>query len=271
MFPQPRGLMLVPLALVLAGCPRPALDFGKDGEAKSAEEVLKRVALAESTVVALKGDGKLYVDAPQGKGSVGLYVAVSHPALIHIEQLDFFNRPQGVLVTDGKDFGLYDAREAKYYRGPASPMNLARFLPVVLPPAELAALMLGRAPRIPPEASELTVDPQLGVYVVTLRRGGVTQTLHVKPPSHRVVKSAVQGANAYDVEFGDIADYGAVTLPKFARLSAPTAKTTVELTWKDVTLNEPPDLTLFDLSPPEDVPVVEVDAMGNPREAPAQP
>lgn len=271
MFPQPRGLLLVPLALVLAACPRPALDFGKDGEAKSAEEVLKRVALAESTVVALKGDGKLYVDAPQGKGSVALYVAVSHPALIHIEQLDFFNRPQGVLVTDGKDFGLYDAREAKYYRGPASPMNLGRFLPVVLPPAELAALMLGRAPRIPPETSALVVDAQLGVYVVTLKRGGVTQTLHVKPPSHRVVKSEVQGANAYDVEFGDIADYGAVTLPKFARLSAPTAKTTVELTWKDVTLNEPLDLTLFDLSPPEDVPVVEVDAQGVPREAPAQP
>jgi hypothetical protein len=90
----------------------------------------------------------------------------------------------------------------------------------------------------------------------------------VKPPSNRVVKSTVTGVRAYDVEFSDIADYGAVTLPKRIQLVAPSAKTTVELTWKDVTVNEPPDLTLFDLSAPEDVPVIEVDELGNPRPAP---
>jgi hypothetical protein len=199
---------------------------------------------------------------------VGLFVAVAHPAYIHIEQLDFFNRPQGVLVTDGKDFGLYDAKEAKYYRGPASPANLARFLPLVLPPAELASLMLGRAPRLPPETSTLAVDERLGVYVLTLTRGPVTQVLHVRPPSNRVVKSTVAGLRAYDVEFSDIAAYGAVTLPRRIQLVAPSAKTTVELTWKDVTVNEPPDLTLFDLSAPEDVPVVELDEEGNLRHAP---
>jgi hypothetical protein len=269
MIPRPRALALPPVvALLLLGCPRPHLEFGDDGEARSPEELLRRVAQAEAQVVALKGDGKLYVDSPQGKGSVGIFVAVAHPAYIHIEQLDFFNRPQGVLVTDGKDFGLYDAKEAKYYRGPASPANLARFLPLVLPPAELASLMLGRAPRLPPETSTLAVDERLGVYVLTLTRGPVTQVLHVRPPSNRVVKSTVAGLRAYDVEFSDIAAYGAVTLPRRIQLVAPSAKTTVELTWKDVTVNEPPDLTLFDLSAPEDVPVVELDEEGNLRHAP---
>jgi len=272
MFPQRCAAALLPLLVLgLAGCPRVPLDFGKGGEARTPEELLKRIAQAEAQVVAIKGDGKLFVDAPQGKGSVALFVAVSHPALIHIEQLDFFNRPQGVLVTDGAQFGLYDAKDGKYYRGPASPQNLGRFLPVVLPPAELAALMLGRAPRLPPESSDLSFDDQRGVYVLTLKRGGATQTLHVKPPSNRVVKSTVTGLAAYDVEFSDITDYGALTLPRRALLSAPSAKTTVELTWKDITVNEPPDLTLFDLSPPEDIPVVEVDAQGVPREAPVQP
>jgi hypothetical protein len=255
----------------LLGCPRGPINFGKDGEARTAEELLKRVAQAESQVVTIKGDGNLFVDSPQGKGSVALFVAVSHPAYIHIEQLDFFNRPQGVLVTDGKSFGLYDAKEGKYYRGPASPANLARFLPVVLPPEELAALMLGRAPRLPPDDAELSVDDKLGVYVLTLKKGGVTQTLHVQPPSNRVVKSTVTGIAAYDVEFSDIADYGALTLPKHAKLTAASAKTTVELSWKDLAVNEPPDLTLFDLSPPEDIPVIDVDAQGAPREPPLKP
>jgi hypothetical protein len=38
----------------------------------------------------------------------------------------------------------------------------------------------------------------------------------------------------------------------------------VELTWKDVTLNEAPDLSMFELEAPEGVPVVELDAQGKP-------
>jgi hypothetical protein len=267
MLPPRHALVALPLvAAVLCGCPpRPVLDFGRDGEAKSADELLKRVALAESQVVALKGDGALYIDAPQGKGSVGLFAAVAHPAWLHLEQLDFFNRPQGVLVTDGTDFGLYDAKEGRYYRGPASPANLGRFLPIVLPPEELVALMLGRAPRITAESTSLSVDPALGVYVLTLRRGPVTQVLHVQPPSHRVVKSTVQGARAYDLELSDLRDSGSVTLPRRVRLVAADAQVTVELTWKDVALNEAPDLTLFERTAPDDVPVTEVDERGVPR------
>ena len=52
-------------------------------------------------------------------------------------------------------------------------------------------------------------------------------------------------------------------------LSAREASTTLELLYKDVTVNEAPDLTLFDQSPPENVPVIEVDETGKPRQAAA--
>jgi len=260
---------LVPLALLLSACPVHHIEFGPQGEAKNPAELLKRVALSESTVVGLKGDAKLNVDSPQGKGSVTLFVAVQHPAYLHIEQLDFFGRPQGVLVTDGETFGLYDSQSGQYFKGPASPPNLARFLPVVLPPRELAALLLGRVARVPAEDGEMSMDDKKGVYVLTLKNGPVTQRLEIEPPSYRVVKSTVTGVRAYDVEMGDIADYGAVTLPKRIVLDAPSAKTRVELVYKDVSVNEPPDMTLFDMEPPEDVPVVEVDAAG--RTVPSAP
>lgn len=48
-------------------------------------------------------------------------------------------------------------------------------------------------------------------------------------------------------------------------LSVPTRKVRLELEWKEFTLNEPPDANLFDLSAPENVPVIEVDAAGQPR------
>ena len=260
---------LIPVCLLIQACPpRLPVDFGKAGEAKSPAELLKRIDLAETTVVGVKGDGKLYVDTPRGKGSVAIFVGVQDPASVHLEQLDFFGKPQGVLVTDGKQFGLYLAEENRYYRGPASAANLARFLPVVLPPEELAALLLGRVPRMPAESQELRFDDQQGLYVLTLHRGAATQTLVVQPPSHRVIKSVVQGVRAYDVELGELTAFGGVTLPKKLILDVAQAKTHVELTYKDVTVNEPPDASLFDPTPPEGMPVVEVDEKGVPREAP---
>jgi hypothetical protein len=269
--PQRAALLLVPLLAALSGCPRVKVDLGKDGAPTSADDLLRRIGTAESQIFAVKGDGRLVVDSPQGKGAVTIFAAVSHPAFIHLEQLDFFGRPQTVFVTDGTSFGLYDAQQGKYFRGPATAPNLSRFLPVVMPPTELASVMLGRAPRIQSQSREMRFDDALQVFVLMLKRGDVTQYLHVQPPSYRVVKSWAEGITAYELAFSDIAAPNpGVTLPKVAALEVAVAKTKLELTWKDITVNEAPDLTLFDLEPPEGVAVVEVDASGNPRQPPPQ-
>lgn len=266
MLPQRFSPLLISVALILTGCPKRIADFGKDGEPKSAEELLQRINVAESQIYALKGDAKLVVDSPQGKGSVALFAAVVHPAYVHIEQLDFFNRPQSMFVTDGTRFGLYMAQEGKYYRGPATPANLSRFLPLVMPPAELAAVMLGRAPRIPADSLEMRFDDKKQQLVLVINRGKVRQTLFVQPPSYRVVSSTAENLNAYALDFEDLSTENGVTLPRHATLDARSAKTKVELVWKDVAVNEAPDMTLFDFEPPDEIPVVEVDANGAPRE-----
>jgi hypothetical protein len=253
-----------PLILVgLSACPKlPPLDYGVDGPARDAADLLKRIEVAETQVISVKGDAKLVIDSDQGKGSVSLFVAVLHPARLHIEQLDFFGRPEGVLVTDGEQFGLYDGKERKYFRGPASPQNLARFLPIALPPRELAALMLGRVPRLQAESSTMSVDEASRSYQLTLRRGPITQRLNVSTGTHRITRSRVEGADLYAVDSDALTSFGAATLPRRIVLEAPRAKLTVELLYKDITVNEPPELTLFELEPPEGVPIVEVQANG---------
>ncbi|MBX7116548.1 MAG: DUF4292 domain-containing protein [Myxococcaceae bacterium] len=249
-------------ALWLMGCPKRPLDLGPEGEARSAAELLKRIAVAESQVVSMKGDAKLRVESPGQNGTVTLFVAVTHPAYVHLEALGFFNQPQAVLVSDGEKFGMYDAQTQRYYRGPATAANMGRFLPVVLPPDELAALMLGRSPRIPAEETEMSFDAEAGVYWLTLKRGGVVQKLTVQPPSYRVVKSEVTGMQAYNSRFEDIEDVGPATYPRRVVLEVPGQSIRVELNYKDVTVNEAPDLTLFEMSAPANVPVVDVDAQG---------
>lgn len=259
MLAQRPAYLFLPVALLLTACPPKRVEFGRDGEPKSAEDLLARIEQVEAQITSIKGDAKLFVDSPQGKGSVTLFVGVAQPSLVHIEQLDFFGRPQGVFVTDGERFGLYQAAENTYFRGPATAPNLGKFLPVVMPPSELAAVMLGRAPRIAHESLSMRFDDQ--VFVLTLQKGSVKQTLHVQPPSYRVVKSTVEGIDAYELAFSDL---DGQNFPKTVFLKAPKAKTSVELSLKSVTLNEPPDLTMFELQAPEDIPVVEVDGSGFP-------
>lgn len=265
MFPERAAALLVPSLLFLTGCPRLPVNFGPQGEAHTAREVLKRVELAESSVISIKGDARLGIDAPSGKGSVTLFVAVAHPNLMHLEQLDFFGRPQGVLVTNGERFGLYDAQAGKYFRGPATATNLGRFLPVVMPPGELVALLLGRVPRVDTDELKLRFDDQRGGYEVTLTKGPITQTVVVKPPEDRVVKSSVVGLNAYDLDLGEVTALGGGgSFAKRVQLTFAHAKTSVELTWKEFEVNQPADLSMFELEAPEGVPVVEVDAQGRP-------
>src|SRR5579871_6942389 len=104
------ALML--MGALLAGCPK-RIEFGPEGEVKDPAALLKLIQGAEESILTLKGDSSLKVKSPDANGSVTLFVAVSRPALIHFETIDFFGRPQAVLVSDGKRFSLFNAQEGK--------------------------------------------------------------------------------------------------------------------------------------------------------------
>jgi hypothetical protein len=265
-----RALAAIFLAIVLSGCPK-RIEFGPEGLIEDPDTLFELTSQAQANVVTLQGDAKLRVDSPQASGTLSMFVAISRPGLLHLETFDFFNRPVAALVSDGQRFGLYQTEGNVFYQGPASPENVSRFLPVVLPSEELVAVMLGQVPFIPAERKTLELDRDEGVYVLKLYRGGVTQTLHVHTRFHRVVRSEVRGVPGYDLSFDDLKPQGGsgAVFPKEVKLMAKVAETELRLRYSDVTLNAPPDLTLFELTPPEGARVVEVDARG--REIPPVP
>lgn len=259
--------------LVLAaasGCVR-RIEFGARGEITDPRELLAAVSKAEAQVYGVSGEAKAKVRTAQGKGVATIFVAVTHPSLLRMETLDFFGRPTSVLVCDGKSFGLYQADEQRYYTGPASPVNVSRLLPVVLSVEELTALLLGRAPRLPVETGELSVDLEARAYKLLLQKGEVRQTLWIDPVRTRVLKSEVRGASAYDLEFSALEAVGEGSYPRKVILKVPASDSELELTYKDVQVNGAPDLTLYELAAPANVPVVEVDAQGNVAPAPSAP
>jgi len=243
-------------ALLFCGCPK-QIDFGKDGEPKDAQELLQRVAWAERQVSSIKGDAKLKIDSARGKGSVSLFAAVNDPAQLHLETLDFFGRPTGSFISDGKTFGLYDANQGKYFTGPATAQNVGRFVPIAMSPLELSALLLGRAPRLPDAEASMSFDAKAGLFELTLKRESVTQHLSVQPPSYRVVKSRVEGVKAYDLDFDDIQAVGSLTYPRKVLLEAGGEK--LELNYKDISINETLEESMFEQTPPANIPVVPVE------------
>jgi Domain of unknown function (DUF4292) len=260
------------LSLLCTGCPK-RIDFGPRGEVKDPAALLALVREAEGKVATLQGESRLRIDSPDAKGTVTLFGAIARPGMLHLETLDFFGKPLAVLVSDGRRFGMYQAQEGRYYRGPATPENLSRFLPVVIPGEELVSLMLGQAPRLAVTPVDVSTDAEAGGYLLTLEGelpgpGGTpvkaTQVLTVHPVHYRVLRSVVRGVSAYDLSFSDFRQSGAVTFPRRAELEAASARTTLVLSYTDVTLNGPPDLTMFELAAPEGVPVVDVDEKGRP-------
>ncbi|WP_415835830.1 DUF4292 domain-containing protein, partial [Corallococcus soli] len=250
-----RAAAAIFLALLCSACPK-RLEFGPEGRIEDAQTLYQHVQQRQGQVVTLEGDSKLRVDSPQGSGTLSTFLSVTRPGLIHLETYDFFNRPVASLVSNGARFGVYQAQGNTYYQGPASPENVSRFLPIVLPSEELVAVMLGQVPLLPPESMTLALDEKERVYVLTLVRGAATQTLRVDPRHLRVVKSEVRGVPGYDLAFEDFKQRGELLFPGKVILTADQADTRLELRYTEITLNGRPDLTLYELTPPEGARVV---------------
>jgi hypothetical protein len=251
-------IFLLPLSL---GCPK-RIVFGPEGEISDARTLLSLTDQVEARAAAVKGEGKLKISSPKGGGTVGLFVAAARPALLHLETLDFFGRPQSVLVCNGKRFALLSTQEGKFYEGPASPQNVSRFLPIVLPPEELVDLLLGQVPRLPDPAPVLALDRKAGEYRVTLHAASATQELRIDPRFHRVLVSDVTGVESYDATTSGFDEASPSAFPHRIGLKVPSAAAALELQYKDVEVNEPVDSSLFTLEPPPNVPRVEVDERG---------
>ncbi len=250
--------LFIALGMLLSACPKRVPSFGALGEPKSADELLVRVVATENTVYSVESLGKLFADTPEGKGSVGLFVAALHADKLHAEQLDFFNQPQRLLKTDGQVFVLYEIAEQRQLRGKPTVENMARFLPIALPVAELVGVLLGRIPRIPHDTADMRFDSVTNTFQLTLKRGAVTQVLDIATPSYRVEKSTITGVNAYDVECTEGQDDKGQSFCQRVKITTANRKTTLEVMLPEAKVNGTIDLTLFDTTPADGVKIMEL-------------
>ncbi len=260
---------LVPLAAAalasLAACPRvPPADLSRDPSL-----LLGEVRGAQARVQAVRGSARVKIDSPGLSGTVTEFAAAEKPDRVRLETLDFFGNPAAVLTADRGVFAFLDARAGVFYRGEATPENVSRLLPFVLPVEELVTILCGSAPLLPGTPLEVSVSD--GLLLLTIGRGDTGQQLaigeraaiewsRVRRTVHGEGGATSEIAPAYDLEFDDFRRQSDVRFPNEIKLDAPAGRAHIRLAWReDVEVNGRLDAGLFRLRPPPGARVVDLE------------
>lgn len=254
--------------LLLVSCARvPPANLSRD-----AEGLLVQVRTAQDRVQRVRGSARVRIESPGGSGTVTEFVAAEKPDRVHLETVDFFGNPAAVLVAAEGRFHFLDLRENVLYRGEATPENVSRLLPVLLPIEELVTILCGSAPII--DGAPLDARVSGGQLLLTIGRGALGQRLAVgdaaSVESSRVRLSEIapdgtrrETAPAYDLEFESFRTRSGIRFPDELHLDAPGAKAHVDMIWRDdLEVNARLDPALFKLEPPRGIRVVELGSDG---------
>jgi hypothetical protein len=170
------------------------------------------------------------------------------------------------LATDGTTFSFFDAHKNELSRGPACPDNAASLIRIPLAPPDVAALLLGDAR--PP-------DGAVPDNSVAWQNGG--DQLLLRAPDGRIVAYTFRGGDAdralvavagldragktlWRAAFEDMETVGGVRLPSTIRFAERDASfdDSVEIKFKDRTLNTSPPPNAFTLDVPAGAKVIDV-------------
>lgn len=225
--------------------------------------LLVQVEGAAARVERVQGDARVRVAGGGMRGTIPAFIAAEKPDRLRIEGRDFFGNPVAVLVTAEGRLALYDARERTFYRGAATPQNLALLVPLPLEPAELVSILCGTPPLV---GEAVRAEPGRGYVTLELRSGGRATLLRVGAGAavQWAALSGGAGAPDHQVRFGDFRHdlVAGARFPAAISLWSETPKVELELAWSEVEPNAALDATLFRLVAPAGVREVDLDEGG---------
>ncbi len=241
-------LVCLATLLLLAGCaglrppppPRAVL---------SPDEALAQLQARQQSIRSFQGKGRITLLSPEQNYSGTGLVAGRLPEALKADVLDFLGRSLLSFASDGREVQVFIPREGKIFRGPASPRNLAAFIPpgVTLPQA--VRLLVGALPLSVGVPLRKEFDPAQGLYVFqwTNPQGGLQERLGLDQELHPV-KEEWYGEDGNLRFTAELAEYGSISPFLPGKITVRTEKPRVELrlAYKDLLLN--PDLKPSDLA-----------------------
>jgi outer membrane lipoprotein-sorting protein len=238
------------------------------------DELHDPIEVFEATLTRLEqidtGRIRAWLEVFGGRGRVRVRQAVLYdaPDRVRIETISPFDTSLNVLVIANGQLDYYDIQSQQYYRGPATSANLLQLAPIPLTPADMVRVLAGGPPldQINPDADTYTLrwNTRVGAYTLTLPLlDGGSLELDV-----RHADWVLAGARHYDAagdvlyevrgaDFREAGDSG-VVMPWRLRVLLPAERVDVELSVERYDLNPALPDTLFELSPPRGIEIIEL-------------
>ncbi len=151
-----RLLALFAITVGLAGCldRRPSFPVVPEGQPLAAgnervARILEAHAARARDRAGLTGSARVALTGPDFKLNRPQRIALARPARLRFEILGLFDQLAAILVTDGLDYGFFDASTGDVSRGRVSSTLLWNLTKIDLVPDELVGLLLA-APRPQP-------------------------------------------------------------------------------------------------------------------------
>ena len=225
------------------------------GPAGDPQSLAEQARKAHARPETLSCDAKAFVEAPKDGGRYELHVSVKRPDSIRIEALTPVGDPAAVMVAKDGRFALLDLRSSVYYRGPATPQNLSRLVPVPFRPEELVAALTGAIPELAGAQATESKRTSEGTQL-TFTKDGMAQQVVLGPDLRvlQVQRTDEKGKPVWSMKL----DQHDNSVPMLLHLDAPEAKTQVDLRLRNVTTGKEPPASAFQLAVPQGMRVEEV-------------
>jgi outer membrane lipoprotein-sorting protein len=249
----------VAVALLLAGCPKPAV---RPYPPPTAEQLLESLRARAERLRTLRATAKIDHFANGGERvRVKVTMLLARGGKLRIEADSPLGGALATLTTDGQQFQLLDVRNNRFLTGPAKACNVARLIRLAIPPDDVVAVLMGGAP-LPPDAKIKGAgwDPDNGgreVVTLALADGGEEiikldaqdKTWDVR----RAERRDAQGRVLWRVTNDRFGDHGGVRLPDVSDVQEPPHGADAEIKFRAVEPNVDLSEALFRLPPPSGI------------------
>ncbi len=230
----------------------------------SPEILLEKLRERNGRVQSLRSLAKIQVKIPESNSRFSEVVIAQEPGRIRMEVLSFFGHLAALLVTDSSRLQALFINEGRLYEGVASAYNLSRFLPVPLPPEEIVSLLLGKTSLIDCDPVVLELQQEKDLYILKLssRTGERLQRLWINPVNFRTVRSETTypgDTTLLIAEFDDFKELNGEWFPASISIRIPAEAIDVKVKYQSPELNPVLDLSLFSITPPPGITLVELD------------
>lgn len=216
----------------------------------TAEELLHVLKARQRGVESFQARGRLTLLAPGRSYSGTGRLKGRLPSTLRVDVLDFFGRSLLNFASDGQQVEVLFPREGKLFYGPATPGNLAAFVPPGVSLAQALKVLTADLPLSEGEPTDWRYDSQEEMYILEWRNpdGSLRERLRVDARRLYPIKEEWYGRHGKPAFVAELSHYEQ-DRPQQIIIKTTAPETELRLSWQEIQLNPP--FAASDLMVPE--------------------